>query len=872
MSPIHEHVLEMKTQVKKSLAKRMFNFGLSLAALLLLAPVFILIAIVIKLTSRGPLFFTQERIGKNFVPFQIYKFRTMETLPGANGEEPRLRVTGIGRFLRSCKLDRLPQLMNVLKGEMSLVGPRPELQKHVGLFRKDYETILTIRPGMTDFATIEIRDVSLLLSRVEDPEAYYINTVLPKKIKLAKQYVRQRSLALDVKILFTNVMTLLLCLPFPFSKKGRGEKETVKEVMEKYRKGIILFIHATAILLSNCLAFLLRFDGKVSPDEFNLLMVTLPLVLLLRLSALQYFGLNRGLWRYASIQDLVGLGWAILVSSMGIWGGVTLLSINGYPRSIFLIDAILLFLVLAGFRVTKRVYSVLTQVEIGARRVLIIGAGNAGELVARDMMQNPSYNRQPIAFIDDDPKKKSSKIHNVPVLGNCQELEGVVQTLHPDEILIAIPSASQKQLKGMISRCKSFCIPIKFLPSLTGLLGGKVSIADIRNLDIEDLIGRREIEIYDPQVEFKIKDKRVLVTGAGGSIGSELCRQVAAFRPELLILFERSENNLHHIQVELLDKFPGISLKVILGDILDEEKLHQVFGMYRPHIIFHAAAYKHVPMMESHPLGAVQNNVLGTYNVIRMADQYGAEDFVLISTDKAVHPTSVMGATKRVAELLVRYFNQRSRTRLVSVRFGNVLESNGSVVPLFRAQIKKGGPVTVTHPEIKRYFITIQEAVQLVLHAAVLGEGGETFVLDMGDPIKVIDIAKTMIILSGFSPEEDIPIRIVGLRPAEKLVEGLFEEEEKVAQTRHEKIRVAQNGEVIEDLMLYVKKFASMDHETELEKIKAALKELIPTYQNGDPDSKEVDSSWLASKETPSTDKMLPAPTFPPSSEAPLYQ
>ncbi|NKE73162.1 polysaccharide biosynthesis protein [Candidatus Manganitrophus noduliformans] len=871
MLPVHEHALEKKTLIKKKCAKRMFNFGLSLAALILLAPVFILIAIVIKLTSRGPLFFTQERIGKNFAPFLIYKFRTVETLSGDPGQASCHRVTRIGSLLRSCKLDRLPQLINVLKGEMSLVGPRPELQKHVDLFRKDYETILSIRPGMTDFATIEIRDVSLLLSKVDDPEAYYINTVLPKKIKLAKQYVYQRSLALDVKILFTSVMALLLCLPFPFSKKEGAEKKTIKEVIEKYRKGIIIFIHAMAILLSNCFAFLLRFDGKVSPNEINLLIVTLPIVLLMRLFALQYFGLNQGLWRYASIQDLIDLGWAILASSIGIWGGITFLSINGYPQSVILIDAILLFLLLAGFRVTKRVYSVLTQIEIGARRVLIIGAGNAGELVARDMMQNPSYNRQPIAFIDDDPKKISSKIHSIPVMGNSNQLERVVQTLHPDEILIAIPSAGQKQLKGIISRCKSFGIPIKFLPSLTGLLGGKVSITDIRNLDIEDLIGRREIEIYDPQVEFKIKDKRILITGAGGSIGSELCRQVAAFRPELLILFERSENNLHHIQVELLDKFPGISLSVVLGDILDEEKLHQVFSMYRPHVIFHAAAYKHVPMMESHPLGAVQNNILGTYNVIQMADQYGAEDFVLISTDKAVQPTSVMGATKRVAEMLVRYFNQQSKTRLVSVRFGNVLESNGSVVPLFRAQIKKGGPVTVTHPDIKRYFITIQEAVQLVLHAAVLGEGGETFVLDMGDPIKVIDIARTMIILSGFSPDEDIPIQIVGLRPAEKLVEGLFEEAEKVTQTRHEKIRVAQNGKVTDELMSYVKKFASMDHETDPNEIKITLKELIPTYQNDSLPSHASSKTPSAWDDASPNNSLFPAPTRPPSSETPLY-
>jgi FlaA1/EpsC-like NDP-sugar epimerase/lipopolysaccharide/colanic/teichoic acid biosynthesis glycosyltransferase len=854
MVPTSQHLVGKKFSARKAWTKRAFNLGLSLIALILFAPGLILIAVLIKLTSKGPIFFKQERIGKNFRPFQIYKFRTVETQAGANGQASTLRVTAIGRFLRTCKLDRLPQLINVLKGEMSLVGPRPEVKKHVDLFRKDYEAILTVRPGMTDFSTIEIRDISLLLSRVDDPEAYYLSTVLPKKIKLAKQYVRQHSLALDLKTLFTSLMTLFLGLPFPFSKKENTKKKTFKEVIEKYRREIIVLIHTGAILSSTALAFLLRFDGKIPSEEFGLMIITLPFVLSLRLAALQYFGLNRGLWRYAGIQDLIHLGGATFVSSLGIWGSITLLPIEGYPISVFFIDAFLLILLLASLRITKRVYMILTQVGVGARRVLVIGAGNAGEMMARDMVQNPSYNRQPIAFIDDDPRKRHSKIHNIPVVGNSHGLEAAVQEVSPDEILIAIPSAGQKEIKGIISRCKSFGLPIKILPNLTGVLGGKVSINQIRNLDIEDLIGRREIEIYDPQVEAKIKGRRVLVTGAGGSIGSELCRQVASFRPEVLILFERSENNLHHIQIELLEKFPGISIKVVLGDILSEEKLDQVFEMYRPHVIFHAAAYKHVPMMEINPLEAVRNNILGTYNMITMADRYGTEEFVLISTDKAVYPTSVMGASKRVAEMLVHYFNQTSKTRLVSVRFGNVLESNGSVVPLFREQIRKGGPVTVTHPAVKRYFITIQEAVQLVLQAAVLGKGGEVFVLDMGECIKIADLAKTMIILSGYSPEEEIPIRFIGLRPGEKLVEELFEESEQVVPTCHEKIRVTQNGKIVEDLMAYVEKFAEMDHETDPEQIKRLLQQLIPTYSLG-----EMLQPTVASAEMPALEEIIPS-------------
>lgn len=816
------------------MAKRAFNVGLSLAALVFLAPCVILIALLIKLTSKGPIFFKQERIGKNFRPFQIYKFRTVETelTPGTKGETPRFRMTGIGAFLRSCKLDRLPQLINVLKGEMALVGPRPETRKHVDLFRKDYETILTICPGITDFSTIEIRDISLLLSQAADPEAYYVNTLLPKKIKLAKQYVRQRSVALDLKTFFTSLLTLFLGFPFPFSKKEKTKKKTFKEVIEKYRRGVVVFSHAGAILLSVYSAFLLRFDGKIPPDQLGLLIRTLPIVLLFRLAALQYLGLNRGLWRYAGIQDLLHLGGAIFASSIGIWGVFTLLSITGYPRSIFLIDAFLLLLILACLRVTKRVYTILTQVEIGARRVLIIGAGNAGEMVARDMRQNPSYHRQPTAFLDDDPKKKGMKIHNIPVIGSTDEIDAAVKAVCPDEILIAIPSATARQMKGVIKKCRPFGLPIKALPMLSAILAGKVSITDIRNLDIEDLLGRPEIAIVDPDVEAKIRGKRVLVTGAGGSIGSELSRQIAALQPERLVLFERSENNLYHIQLDLLRQFPGVPLEAVLGDILDGEKVEQVFSAHRPQVVFHAAAYKHVPMMEKNPLEAVQNNILGTHQVITAADRHGADEFVLISTDKAVYPTSVMGATKRAAEMLVRYFNQRSRTRLISVRFGNVLESSGSVVPLFREQIKKGGPVTVTHPEIERYFITIREAVQLVLEAAVLGEGGEVFVLDMGEPIKIAELARTMIILSGCAPEEEIPIQFTGLRPGEKMVESLFEEGERVIQTRHQKLKLAQNGKVAEEVITYMPLFAAMNNKTDPREIKAILRELISTYSS----------------------------------------
>jgi FlaA1/EpsC-like NDP-sugar epimerase/lipopolysaccharide/colanic/teichoic acid biosynthesis glycosyltransferase len=816
------------------MSKRIFDFVFASLGLVFLSPLFILIGFLIKVTSPGPVFFLQKRVGRNFQPFFIYKFRTMVTEAPSTGPSITVqndpRITPVGKILRDLKIDELPQLINVVKGEMSLIGPRPEVPLYVGQFKKEYEFVLQVRPGMTDLASLEFRNESELLARADHPEEIYLKSILPKKLKLAQAYVREQGFMLDFKILFSTLMAIFLSLPFPFSRGDHRKRKPLKEVIIMNRKGIIFVIQVGVIAGSNYAAFLLRFDGNLPAEVSNLFFKTVPIVLFFRLAAIHYFGLNQGFWRYASIQDFLNLAGATIVSSAGIWAAVQFSPFTGYPHSVYVIDGAIFLLVLAAFRIIKRVHTLLTTPLAGARRVLIIGAGNAGEMVARDMMRNPSYNRQPVAFIDDDPKKRLMKIHNIPVIGHSHELEKGIGKVQPDEILIAIPSISRIQLKKLINRCKSFGLPIKSLPNLSAILGGNVSVTDIRSLDIEDLIGRPEITLHDPEVEEKIRGKRILVTGAGGSIGSELCRQIASFQPEKLILFELGENALHHIQIDLSERFPTIPLEVVLGDILHEEKLEQTFALNKPQIIFHAAAYKHVPMMEANPLEAVRNNILGTYRVMMAADRHGAEEFVLISTDKAVYPSSVMGATKRVAEMLVRYFNPKGRTKLVSVRFGNVLESNGSVVPLFREQIKRGGPVKVTHSEIRRYFITIQEAVQLVLHASLLGKGGEVFVLDMGEPIKILDLAKTMIILSGFSPEKDIPIQIVGLRPGEKLFEDLFEKDEEVVQTRHEKIRLAQNGIVTQDLLSYIEKFSAMDHQTDLPQIKAKLKELIPTY------------------------------------------
>ncbi len=823
------------------MGKRLFDITISSTALLLLSPFFILMSMIIKYTSPGPALTKIKKVGKNGRGFDLYHFRTtrlassLHTNNDLNQEPPFSPMfTPFGKQLVELKLNKLPELFNILKGEMSLVGPQPESPDYVQTFMTDFETILQVKPGMFGFrpnSFFEHPPPSTAIAQQEQP---YMPSPLPQNIKFAKKYVQGHSFFLDLKILFTHLSTSFFFISLPARNRGTAEYKTIKDHIFDARGKIIFSMHLTAIFFCHYAAFWLRFDGTIPESAITAFMKSTPLVLIIQMSFLYFFGVSRGLWRYAGLRDFLNIGFTVASSTIVSWALLSVFSLENYPRSIYLINAMLLLLVLSALRASKRIYTILTQTDVGANRVLIIGAGNAGELIVRDMKQDRRHRCRPVGFIDDDPKKREKLIHNIPVLGNSNEIEQVVAKIFPDEVLIAIPSGSPEEIKRIIQHCKSLKLPIKTLPNLSAILEGKATLTDIRPLDIEDLLGRAEIKIHDPQVASKIKGKRILVTGAGGSIGSELCRQLASFEPEQLILVERHENNLYQIELDLRRQFPALSLNPFMADILDSEKMNKIFSKTTPHMVFHAAAYKHVPMMERNPLEAIRNNIMGTYRLLIAADKFGTSEFVLISTDKAVSPSSIMGATKRVAEMMVRYFDTKSQTRLISVRFGNVLESAGSVVPIFRAQIKNGGPVQVTHPEVKRYFISIQEAVQLVLQASLLGKGGEVFVLDMGKEVKVIDLAKTMIILSGFSPGVEIPIKIIGLRPGEKLSEGLFEEGEHVLQTRHKKIRLAKNNnERLCDLPQFIKRFEAMDNQTDMAEIQSVLKELIPTYQAG---------------------------------------
>lgn len=764
--------------------KRIFDIFFSTLGLICLSPLFLLVSILIKLTSPGPVFFKQERIGKNFRPFLLYKFRTMVPDAAQRGHlitaGDDKRITRIGRILRKTKIDELPQLINVLKGDMSLVGPRPEVRKYVEMYRKDYEEILKIRPGITDIASLKFRNEEELLKGKENYEEYYAHVILPEKIKLAKEYLKKMSLWFDVKLILKTIFSIL----YP--------THTINDTIEKlgpYRQPLAVFIQISLFTLSNYLAFFLRFDGDIPDREIGLFFKYLPLLLFLRTIFLFSFDLHKGLWRYASIQDALSIFYSVTLSSLSFFAIVRYaFKVYVYPRSVYFIDAVLSFLFLSGIRLFRRLHVVLEDAKSYKKRLLIIGAGDAAELLLREIEHSPQYSYQVIGLIDDNPQKKGIRIRGIKVLGTRKDLPHIMTNENPDEVLIAIPSANAEVLRHIVEDIRQYGKPVKIMHGLWQVLSGNGLLSQIKALEPEDLLFRPPVFSRCDELKTFYMQKCIMVTGAGGSIGSELSRQLAQFTPKLLILFEKHEESLYKIDLELKNRFKQTNIVSIIGGVTNKARIKEVMETYRPQIIFHAAAYKHVPLMEYNPSEAFKNNVIGTKTIGEMASQYKVEKFIFISTDKAVNPINIMGMTKKIGELIMLQLSQNSATKYTAVRFGNVLDSSGSVVPLFREQIRKGGPVTVTHPEITRYFMTIPEAVHLVLHATVISQGGEIFVLDMGKPVKILELAKRMIELYGYIPGKDIEVVFTGLRPREKLHEELFNKNERVEKTSHPKI------------------------------------------------------------------------------------
>ena len=589
-------------------------------------------------------------------------------------------------------------------------------------------------------------------------------------------------------------------------------------------------------VFSYCLAYFLRFNFSIPEFYASALLKSLPLLVFLRAASFFLFGLYGGVLRYASVDDLVRIikavtvGTILFISSIGF-----VFRFIGFPRSVFLIDWFVILVLLGGSRFLYRIWR---EIHIPSsrpkaqRKILIIGAGDVGEMILRSVRRERDVPYEVVGFLDDDPDKVGRRIHGVAVLGDISTLGSVVTERGIKEVIIAIQNISGKRIREITGQCQSLGVPCKTVPGVAGILSGSISISQVRPVRVEDLLKREPAQLDTGMIERFISDKAILVTGAGGSIGSELCRQIMGFGPRKLILFERGENDLYEIELDLRERFPhGKVLTPVIGDILGVDTVDHVLRELAPDVIFHAAAYKHVPIMEAHPFEAVKNNIEGTWNLASRSCMRGVGRFVFISTDKAVKPASVMGATKRAAEMICQGFNEEETTRFVAVRFGNVLESNGSVIPFFRRQIARGGPVTVTHPEVTRYFMTIPEAAQLVLQAGAMGRGGEIYLLDMGEPIKILDLAKDMISLSGLVLGEDIDIKFIGLRPGEKLHEELVADKENLRDTPHPKIFTVNSDPVKwNDLKDDIEHFLIEVGGKDKRAIIKMLQEIVPDY------------------------------------------
>jgi FlaA1/EpsC-like NDP-sugar epimerase len=594
------------------------------------------------------------------------------------------------------------------------------------------------------------------------------------------------------------------------------------------------------VLLANLSAFVIRFETQIPDEYWHWALRGLPFIAGIYALSFWTFGIQRGLWRYVGFHDL-----KLIVSASMLSAVVSYLVLHvglgwtAYPRSVLIMTGLLSIIFLGGVRMAVRIIREwAAAVTTTTTRVLIVGAGNAGEMLARDLRMNPEYKYESAVFVDDNPIKQRRTIHGIPVEGMIENIPSLVRQYAAQEIVVAIPSAPPALMQRVLASATACHMPIKILPNVRQILNSPISLRQVRPMRLEDLLQRDPIQTDLQELHPLLEGKRVLVTGAGGSIGSELCRQIAQYSPALLVLFERYENNLHTLELELQESFPQIEIRGVVGDVTDMQGVREAFRSCAPKLIFHAAAHKHVPLMERNIREAVRNNIVGTRIVAEAALEAGVQRLVLISTDKAVNPTNVMGATKRIAEYLVQNLSQREGTQFTVVRFGNVLGSNGSVVPLFAEQIKKGGPVTVTHPEIKRYFMTIPEAVQLILQASVRGQGGDVFVLDMGEQIRILDLAKNMIALSGLVPERDVKISFTGLRPGEKLYEELFEKVEQIEPTSHEKIKraVSRMPCGADELNLHLTELEAYLAHADSGVILRKLQAMVPTYLPSDPD------------------------------------
>lgn len=606
-------------------------------------------------------------------------------------------------------------------------------------------------------------------------------------------------------------------------------------------KRMLFFIAADIIFIGLAIwvAFLIRFDGQIPEQYLIFLPRIMVLAIVFTIPVFYFQKLYSFSWSYVSANEVISIFLATTISftflSVTIFASSYFPHFLNFPRSTIFVSYVLVLILCGGIRFSKRIYFSVKGFSslAGKERTLIVGAGDAGEQILRNILSSPKNTYFPVGFIDDNPIKRGVKIHGCKVLGTIAQMPGIIAEHQIKQLVIALPSAGNKTIKQVIELARGAGLrKIKIAPQLNEIISGQISLKNLKDVEVEDLLGRSEITLDKKEIESFIKGKTVLITGAAGSIGSELSRQISRFKPSLLICLDQDETGIFHIAKELKNSFPGLNLRSLVGDVTDQENIATLFRELKPQIVFHAAAYKHVPLMELQPEEAVKNNVFGTEILAAAAVENRVETFVFISTDKAVNPTSVMGATKRMGEMVCQAYNQQQKTKFISVRFGNVLDSRGSVIPIFREQVRRGGPVEVTHPDMKRYFMLTSEACLLVMQAGSMGSGGEVFVLDMGKPVMIVDLAKEMIRLSGFEPDVDIAITFIGTRPGEKLFEEILTAEEGTAATHNNKIFVANMAVCdMATIQKYITKLRQVVVGGSKSAAVEALKTIVPQYK-----------------------------------------
>ena len=808
------------------MTKRIFDVVFSLLGLILALPFIAVAAILIKTTSKGPAFFRQKRVGRNGKPFTLYKLRTMmvDAPKRGPGVSPRNdpRETWVGHVLRMAKLDELPQLYNILKGEMSVVGPRPEIPRMVALYTQEQRKVLSVRPGLVGPAQIIGRnEADMLPDNLEDVESYYINHLLPEKLKIDLDYAATSNLATDLHLIWRSFSATMGGLLHSYYQQKRASWP------------LLFIIDMVLVLFCYVLAYLIRFDWAIPPSEWSNFYHGLPLMLVVCAIFFIFTRLYQSLYQYMGFPDIFRVAKACTYATIALVIFTYFLGWRQISRSVFLIEWLLMIGAMSSVRVFLRLQSEKKPPKdyTLAKRVLVVGAGDIGSLLIREQHKN-GHSYHIVGFIDDDPQKIGTDLHGVRIYGDRKLIPDMAKALNVEEIYIAIDNITPEDLNDVLVYIDQTKLKHRVVPAISDLVSGRVHLSKMREVDASDLIGRRLLKLDLAAINKSLTNKRILITGAGGSIGSELARQIVTYRPKELVLLDRSENYLFEVQCEL-DEIPHSNAHFILGDITDEEKMEKLFAVYKPEIVFHTAAQKHVPLSEGNPDEAIRNNILGSRIVARCADRFGTNHFVFVSTDKAVNPVSVMGATKRVVELFFQAFAPYSNTRFITVRFGNVLNSHGSVVPLFLKQIQNGGPVTITDKQIERFFMTIPEAVNLILQAVTFGETGEIYVLNMGQRVRIEQLAVDLIRQAGYRPYADIEIKVVGLRPGEKLYEELVGEGESCSPTLHKMINriVPKQVHSLNDFAPRVDQLIDKCLHNDAESLRQALVELVPEYQ-----------------------------------------